>query len=169
MLVFVNGKTLSTRNICLVGVIISVIFSIVVLHQHDLINKDGARYVQTAELLQNGLIGDAFKHYNWPFMPLLIAVIDNISGAGLENSAYIVNSLLDAAMLVAFILIVKELGGDVRAQIAAVVVILSLAYLNENRADVIRGHGYWSCYLFSLLLYLKFYRCFWLYSLLDTF
>ncbi len=158
MLTINLGSPITTRQICFFSVIISITFSIVVFQQHDLINKDGALYVQTAELLQNGLISDAFKHYNWPFMPLLIAVIDNISGAGLENSAYIVNSLLDAAMLVAFILIVKELGGDVRAQIAAVVVILSLAYLNENRADVIRGHGYWSCYLFSLLLYLKFYR-----------
>ncbi len=138
--------------------VVSVIFSLVVLHQSDLINKDGILYVQTAKLLQDGLVADAFRLYNWPFMPLLMSVLDRLTGVGIEYSAYILNTLLDAALIVAFILIVKELGGDVRVQIIAALVIFSLAYLNENRADIIKGHGYWSCYLFSLLLYLRFYR-----------
>ncbi|MCP4089306.1 MAG: hypothetical protein GY746_05895 [Gammaproteobacteria bacterium] len=138
--------------------VVSVIFSLVVLYQSDLINKDGIQYVLTAELLQNGQVGDAFRLYNWPFMPLLMSAVDKLTGVGIENSAYILNTLFDAALIVAFVLIVKELGGNVRVQIIAALVIFSLAYFNENRADIIRGHGYWFCYLYSLLLYLRFYR-----------
>ncbi len=150
--------TLTTRQICIYGVVASILFSLTVLLQQDLLNKDGVLYVGVASLLQNGQFGDAIALYGWPFFSLLIAVVDMVTGVGLDSSAYILITLFDAVLLVAFILIVKELGGDARVQIAAIVVIFSLAYMNENRADVIRGHGYWSCYLFSLLLFLKFYK-----------
>ncbi len=150
--------SLSTRHICLYSVIASIVFSLAVLHQHDLINNDGILYVLTAELLQNWQISDAFKLFNWPFLPLLISLLDKLTDIGLENSAYTLIILFDAAFIVAFILIVKELGGDTRTQIIAVLVVFSLAYFNENRGDITRDHGYWACYLFSILQYLKFYR-----------
>lgn len=150
--------TLTTRNICIYGVAASILFSLMVLLQQDLLNKDGVLYVGVASLLQNGQFSDAVALYGWPFFSLLIAAVDTLTGVGLDASAFILITLFDAVLLVAFILIVKELGGDVRVQIAAVVVIFSLAYMNENRADVIRDHGYWSFYLLSLLLFLKFYK-----------
>jgi hypothetical protein len=150
--------TLTTRQICIYGVVASILFSLTVLLQQDLLNKDGVLYVGVASLFQNGQISDAFALYSWPFFSLLIAVVDMVTGVGLDSSAYILITLFDAVLLVAFILIVKELGGDARVQVAAIVVIFSLVYMNENRADVIRDHGYWSCYLLSLLLYLKFFK-----------
>ncbi len=150
--------TFTTRQICIYGVVASILFSITVVLQHDLLNDDGVLYVGVAKLLQNGQFSDAVALYGWPFFSLLIAAVDLVTGVGLDASAYILITLFDALLLVAFILIVKELGGDARVQIAAVVVIFSLAYMNENRADVIRDHGYWACYLLSLLLYLKFYK-----------
>lgn len=151
-------STLTTRQICIYGIAASIIFSLTVLFQQDLLNGDGVLYVGVASLFQNGQFSDAFALYGWPFFSLLIAAVDMVTGVGLDASAYTLITIFDAALLVAFILIVKELGGDTRVQIAAVVVLFSLAYMNENRADVIRDHGYWSCYLFSLLLFLKFYK-----------
>ncbi len=153
-----SKPTLTTRQICIYGVVASIFFSLAVLFQQDLLNRDGVLYVGVASLFQNGQFSDAIALYPWPFFSLLIAVADMVTGVGLDYSAYALVVFFDAALLVAFVLIVKELGGNARVQIAAVVVIFSLAYLNENRADVIRDHGYWSCYLFSLLLYLKFYK-----------
>lgn len=150
--------TFTTRQICIYGVVASILFSMTVLLQHDLLNGDGILYVRVAKLLQNGQFSDAIALYGWPFFSVLIAAVDLVTGVGLDASAYILVTLFDAALLVAFILIIKELGGDARVQIAAIVVVFSLAYMNENRADVIRDHGYWTCYLFSLLLFLKFYK-----------
>ena len=149
---------LTTRQICIYGVIASVLFSLTVLLQQDLINKDGVLYVAVAGMIQNGQFSSAITLYPWPFFSLLIAGVDAVTGIGLDPSAYMLITLFDALLLVAFVLIVKELGGDTRVQIAAIVVIFSLVYMNESRADVMRDHGYWSCYLFSLLLFLKFYK-----------
>lgn len=158
MIMITFRPTFTTRQICIYGLIASILFSLIVIFQQDLLNKDGVLYVGVADLLQNWRFKDAVALYPWPFFSLLIAAFDMVTGVGLDASAYILVTIFDAAMLVAFILIVKELGGDTRVQIAAVVVVFSLAYLNENRADVIRDHGYWCFYLTSLLLYIKFYK-----------
>jgi hypothetical protein len=91
---------------------------------------------------------------------MLIAAFDSVTGIGLDSSSYTLIILFDALSLVAFVLLIKELGGDSRVQLAAIVVLFSLAYMNENRADIIRDHGYWFCYLFSLVFYIKFYKSF---------
>jgi hypothetical protein len=97
---------------------------------------------------------------NWLFYPRLIGIISSLSGLNTEISAHILNSLLDLLLVLAFIRLVEELGGNKRSLIWAAVVVLSLPYLNENRADIIRDHGYWAFTLAAMIFYLRLYRSF---------
>jgi len=72
----------------------------------------------------------------------------------------VLNSILDILLVIAFIRLIETLGGSRSMLIWATVLVLSLPYLNGNRPEIIRDHGYWAFTLVAMIPYLRLYECF---------
>ena len=134
----------------------SVLLSLWFILINDKINPDGALYVDTAQRLIEGDWKGAYQLYHWPFFSALMALLSQASGLHPEAAALALNLLLAGLLTYAFVALVEELGGDRKTLWFADFVILSLPYVNEKRAEVIRDIGYWAFVVTSLLLFLRF-------------
>ncbi|HID44419.1 MAG TPA: hypothetical protein EYP34_01520 [Chromatiaceae bacterium] len=118
------------------------------------INHDAVYYLQAIQ-------GDASSIRqvgNWLFYPTLFHWIHLVSGLDLEHSAHLLNSVLDTLLVLAFIRLVEILGSTRQTLMWSAVLVLSLPYLNENRPEIIRDHGYWAFTLVAMTAYLKLFR-----------
>jgi hypothetical protein len=147
-----------TDNIRLVTVLLSLLISAGCIYTHTILNNDGIRYIHTAQRLLAGDWHGAYTLYPWLFYPWLIALISQFSGLGLEASAQVLDALLSALMVWVFVTLVREFGGDRQVLVIAAFVILFHPYLNENRAELLRDHGYQAFYLLGVLCFVCHYR-----------
>lgn len=136
----------------------SILISLWSLYADGVINNDGVEYLHAANQILEGNWQDAVRLFKWPFYPFLLSVGSNISGLDAETVAHIFNALFYAVLVVTFIALCVEYGGDRRVVIAAVFVILLLPSLNNIRSFVIRDPGYLSFYLLALLYFTQFYK-----------
>ena len=136
----------------------SILLSIIMLFQDNVINNDGVTYLVTAEHIKSGDWLQALQVYNWPFYPWLIAVFSVATTLSLEWSAYVLNTLLVCITVVAFILIAKEVENNNVFMIISAIVILVYPVLNDYRSFVIREHGYLGFYLLSIYFFILFIR-----------
>lgn len=143
----------------------SVVLSIWSLFLHPVINHDGVTYLRTAA----GLAADTqdVRLYYWPFYSYLIQWAQLLTNVDLLTAARIINILLDALLAFAFVHLVAEAGGDNKTKWWALVIILSLPYLNDNRSEIIRDHGYWAFFTLAAVFYFRMYRQFKLSTLLG--
>ena len=145
-------------GIYLVSVLLSFLLSLWCVYTLDTINNDGILYINTAKRLLAGDWLGAYELYDWLYYPFLIALFSFVFGLDLEVSAQIINALLAALMVFAFIALVREIDNDLKVIIIAGFVILFHPYINDTRAEIIRDHGYWACYLLALFYLMKYYK-----------
>lgn len=127
------------------------------------INHDAVYYLQAIQ-------GDAQSIRqigNWLFYSRLIQGTHLLFNLELEHAAWLLNILLDTLLVLAFIRLIDSLGGNRRTLIWAAVLVLSLPYLNDNRAEIIRDHGYWAFSLVAMIAFLRLYGNFSWSSLLS--
>ena len=136
----------------------SILISLWSLYADGIINNDGVEYVHAANQILEGNWRDAMRLFKWPFYPFLLSLGSNISGLDAETVSYILNALFYGIVVVTFIALCIEYGGDRRVVIAAVFVILLLPSLNNIRSYVIRDPGYLAFYLLALLYFTQFYK-----------
>ncbi len=120
------------------------------------INHDAVYYLQAIQ-------GDAESIRqigNWLLYSRLIQGIHLLFDLGLEHAAWLLNTLLDTLLVLAFMRLIEELEGNRRTLIWAAVLVLSLPYLNDNRAEIIRDHGYWAFSLVAMISFLRLFRAF---------
>jgi hypothetical protein len=113
----------------------------VIAHHNKSINLDGIHYVRTAlEFLNNGF--DAARDtFNWPFLPILMALVAKLTGLGPEYAGYLLNAFFLAgagALLVSCV-------GRTRPEIAwaTCLAVLAIPGLNEYRHELLREYGCW--------------------------
>lgn len=156
-----NSKTQSlliNYGYYLLAVIGSLGFSCLALYSQQPFNMDGIRYLDTATVFLQSGIHAAMNVYPWPFYSVLIAITSKIMHLSLEHSAFLINALLDVIIIVAFISLVKELGGQRRALFFGTLLILIYPFLNHDRTNILRDFGYYAFALFSLLYFIRFLR-----------
>lgn len=141
-----------------IAILASLLFSLLVIAQDEVVNSDGAFYLGVTDLITQGEWRAAFEHYRWPFLPILISYTSQATGLMPEYAAYLLSMLFYVLLVVTFIDFIRQLGGDCRTQLLAAVVILTLPYLNESRSEILRGHGYWLFYLLGLRFLFKHYQ-----------
>jgi len=146
----------SLRDVRVLAAIISLFLSAWSVFLDDVLNNDGILYVRVADLLVHGEWDIAFNLYKWPFYSLLIAVTGQVTGFSLEYSAHLLNAVLAALIVVCFISLVREVGGDSKTVVAAAFVVLLYPGINEYRSFIGRDAGYLAFYLLSLLLFFKY-------------
>lgn len=145
-----------SRLVYLLAGLASLLLSLLAFWQNGLINHDGVLYLRAIEGDPEAVrwIG------NWLFYPKLIGGLAGLTGLGPEESAQLLNALLDLLLVLAFIRLVEELGGSRSTLAWGALLVLILPYLNDNRAEIIRDHGYWAFTLVALIHYLRLYRNF---------
>lgn len=142
----------------IVAIIASIISSFIALAHNQPFNIDGITYLETAAAFLQGGVPHALAVYQWPFYSLFIAIISKISSLSIENSAFFLNTLLNTLTILAFIALVRELGGSRRTQLFALIVILVYPYLNHDRDNILRDFGYYAFALTSLLFFMRYLR-----------
>ena len=146
------------RQIRWIAVLLSLLFSLLVIAQDEIINNDAAFYLIAADLISQGEWKAALTLYPWPFFPILLSFVSQITGLIPEYAAYLLSTLFLTLVVVNFIDFARQLGGDTRAQLLAALVILSLPYFNESRSEILRDHGYWLFFLIGLRFLFQHYQ-----------
>ena len=145
------------KNILLVAItaLLSVILSIWSIQLDPIVNMDAALYLSAAQEFINGDIKDAFALYKWPFYSALVAATHSISGLSIQNSAYLLNTLLQAIASIGFLACVHALGANKRTLIIAALVILFFPSISKYRSFIIRDAGFIACYLWAIFFLLR--------------
>ena len=154
-----NSKSLiHDYSLYFITIFASIVLSIISCLHYQPFNIDGILYLQSAQaFVQNGFHA-AFNTYPWPFYSILIGIISLFTSLSLENAAFFLNFILTTTIILSFILLIKELGGDRQTQIFAAIVILLFPYLNHDRDNILRDFGYYAFTLISLLMFIRFFK-----------
>lgn len=139
----------------------SLLLSFWIGFRETVINPDGICYLMSAQMVGTASLNDVIHlcpQSQWPFYSILIYGLAQLSHFSYTVSAYAVDGLFSLISVVAFILIVKELGGTQRVLWLAALTILLSHQFNSVREYIIRDHGFWAGYLVSLLLLLNYFR-----------
>jgi hypothetical protein len=137
------------------AILVSIIFSIWVILTHDTINTDGVLYLDVAYHLGNFDWQAAAAIYHWNFYPALIALVSKLSFLSLENSAFLINTLFLAGLAWLFLSVLMQMGANHSVLMAGLVLVSIHPYINDYRADIIRGPGFWFFVLYGTYLLIR--------------
>lgn len=138
--------------------LVSIALSYLILLHQQPFNVDGILYLKAADVFQQSGLQASLSVYPWPFFSILIVFAHQITGFSLEQSAFLLDTLLIAFMVGIFITLIKEAGGNFRTQCWAALVILIFPYLNHARNNILRDFGYYAFALLSLLFFIRYLR-----------
>lgn len=139
----------------------SLVLSIWIASQQSIINPDAICYLLSAESIAHRGIKEAMNlcgQAKWPFYSVIIYSVVKATHLSYPTAAYLANSFFSLISVIMFILIVKELGGNLRTMWFAALTILLSHEFNGVREYIVRDHGFWAFYLSSLWLLLCFFR-----------
>jgi len=136
--------------------LLSVVMSIIIFSHRQPVNNDGVLYLHVAEVFIQQGFHAAQQIYNWNFYSILIAYTSALTHLPLLYSALLLNTLLITWLVVMFITLVKELGGEGKLLYFATIIIILFPYLNHDRGHIIRDFGYWAFYLTAIVMLLRF-------------
>ena len=125
----------------------------------DILNDDGMDYIYAAHALSEGLPDKALSYRPETLFFSQITHVASLSGLSLINSALFISNIWQALLACGFVAIIRILGGSQQTQLLGLVVLFSVAGLNELRPSIIRGFGFWALQLWAVwaaLAYIKF-------------
>lgn len=148
MLTKSRPDTKSYGFIIFFAVCLSLFLSWLSIHNNYEHNADSLLYIFTARtFLDNGLIA-ASEVYRWPMLSIVIAKIHSLTGLSLVNAGNLLIISFYAAISWVFISITRDMGGNTRNLLIALIVISFFPTLNGYRDYITRDAGLW---LFTLL------------------
>jgi hypothetical protein len=138
-----------------IAVAASLLLSVFTLLFQEIPNADAYTYARTAEIFLNEGFGAAYQHYSWASYSILIGIISSI-GIDVFSAGLLLNGILYAILIYAFLSIVKEIDDSKPLLIVAAICILVYPQLNEYRDSLIRDVGFWALSLAALWQYLLY-------------
>ena len=151
-----NNKSLLPNYARIFTAFFSVLLSIFLVVNDDLINSDGILYIQTASAFLSGGFDAASELYNWPFYSILIAGTHKIFHLSLEQSALMLNILFFVLLTDALYLICRKTLPSQQHVLIAMLIFISFYTLNDYRDFIIRDVGYWAFSLLSIFWMMAF-------------
>jgi len=112
-------------------------------------NTDAFDYVRTAEIYLEQGTAAAFQWYPGSTYPVLMGMLNQLSGVNLILAGQLINSILFALLVYGFITLVLEVRNTPRVALIAAIVILAFPTLNEYRYYLIRDFGFLALMLLS--------------------
>lgn len=155
-----NFKLSKTHQVYFVAVFISLFLSVLTIYHYPVFNIDGLLYFKAANVFLAHGLKASMDIYAWPLFPVLLAYISKVFHLSLLQAAYLLNFIFSTLIVLMFIKLVQELGVSTRLLWLAALVILVYIDFNHYRSDVLRDHGYWFFYLFSIFSFLRFTQTF---------
>ncbi len=134
----------------------SVLLSLWYFHLKPVVNDDAVLYLLAAQ----GDADSAAQLGHWIFYSHLIHWASSLTGLKTEPAALLLNLLFDLALVLLFLRLLESLGATTRTLAIGAVAILVLTYLNDNRAEIIRDHGYWALTVAAMIFYLQLMKRF---------
>lgn len=135
---------------CLAVAVLSILVSAWAVYLDPVINSRAVTDLQAARHIAAGQWQTGLWLADTPVYAWLLGLVAGISGAGVVAVAHVVGAVLHAALVLGFAALSAVMGGGRAAQTLAAVLILLSPALNELRAAVDGGPGYWAFYLWSL-------------------
>lgn len=145
------GKHLTSVRLALVG---SLVLSLIAVLGVVTVGKDGALYLDIAQRIGQAGMVEAWKGFDWPWYPLLLAGTHGVTGLSYEGAAYLWNTVFIAGTCALVVDSVRRLAPG--ADWWACLVVLSMPAINQFRSDIIREFGFW--FFCSLAVWLAL-RC----------
>ncbi|MBA3660196.1 MAG: hypothetical protein H0W64_00530 [Gammaproteobacteria bacterium] len=124
-----------------------------------IINPDAICYLMSAEKLGESSIRaimDLCGQARWPFYSMLVYGLVKLSHLSYPTAAYLLDSFFSLLSVLAFLFIVKSIGGTKRVLWFAAITILCAHHFNSIREYIVRDHGFWTFYLFSIFFLLRY-------------
>jgi len=144
--------------VSLVAVVLSCLFSLVVILQNPVLNDDAYSYLRAAEVFNASGAAVVLETYGWYGYSIVIALADHILPGDLKTSAHLLNTAAYALLVYAFIELCREYQNLRRVQWYAALTVLLFPLLNEMRFFLIRDAAFWALTLLSFLHLLRYIR-----------
>jgi hypothetical protein len=152
-------KTLNDLSkIRVVIALASLLLSLIAVYFDDVINADGILYTNMADAFLSGGLGETAKLYNWPFYPIIIALIHKLTALPIEISAHFLNCLLFILLNDTLVRISHKILPGKNQILAAALLTICFQPINEYRDFIIRDIGYWAfsaLALYYFILYIE--------------
>lgn len=112
------------------------------------LNRDGMLYVESARAFIDGGLTAATQVFSWPFLPVLMGLLAELTGLSPEWCGHALNILFMSGACALLVAIIRR--NDPQLAWLAAVVVLALPGLNDYRNELIREYG---CWFFMLLAF----------------
>ncbi|WP_153111744.1 glycosyltransferase family 39 protein [Propionivibrio limicola] len=119
-----------------------------IAHLGGMLNRDGMLYVTTARAFLDGGFVAAKAMFSWPFLSILMALVSQATGLGLENAGHLLNTLFMAGACTLLVKNVERLQPETAWW--AALAVLAIPGLNEYRHELIREFGCWFFIMLAL-------------------
>ena len=141
--------------VTVIAAVTSLLFTLLVVWQHPVLNDDAYGYLRAAALFQTDGPSTVFADYGWYSYSILIGVADYLLPGDLLAAARVLNALLQGLLIVAFVQTSSILHGERYRWLAALTILL-FPLFNEMRFFLIRDFGFWAFVMVSLWQLLRF-------------
>ena len=124
------------------AILISLLLSVWHILVNPVPNTDAFVYVRTAHVYLDQGIAAAFQWYPSASYPVLMGMLNQVTGVDLILAGQLINAALFAVLVYAFITLAVELRNTPRVALIAALVVLAFPSVNEYRYYLIRDIGF---------------------------
>jgi len=118
----------SRLSLYLVAVLLGFVFVSLAIYYRPIISGDSTYYLHAANIFKAQGFAAASRVYAWPYYPVLLGVVSKSTGLSVLHAGYSLNYVFFVVSLLSFLLLIRELGGDLTHQWLGLFVILSYHY-----------------------------------------
>lgn len=140
------------------AILASLVLSVWCVYADPIVNNDGILYLRAAQSLRAGDFHGAVALHHWPFYPALIAAVSGATTLPVEPAAHVVDAVLTALLIWAFLATMLELGADRTTLWLALAVVLLFPGINKFRSFVVRDTGYLMAYFWWLVFLVRYWK-----------
>lgn len=131
----------------------SIFLSLTAIATHGILNRDGMLYVDTARFVMKNGLSAAHDVFAWPLLPILMAVIAQLSGLDPETAGQLLNTLFMAGACALLVASSKRLFPEAVWPIC--LVLLAVPGFNDYRNELLRECGCWFFVMLAFWLALR--------------
>ncbi|MEY4640986.1 MAG: hypothetical protein RLZZ227_980 [Pseudomonadota bacterium] len=146
----------SSLPLASLAVLLSCVFSVLVILQNPLLNDDAYKYLRAAQMFNTDGAVAVLQSYGWYNYSILIALLDRIVPGDMLIAAHVLDTTFYALLTWVFMRLCGELRASYRVQAFAAVCILGFPLTNEMRYFLIRDTGFWAFSLLSVVLLIRY-------------